>query len=187
MPTPVNQGFPAAAYGGTYDQGPVIVGERGPELASASPSGLLQVQPISQGQAQALAAPQQMPMNQMSMQRNLIGSASRQPGRSRQAATGGTFEVTSYSDPQLVNAPPIQQLQGEVNTPSFQNLDTEFGGERLPSVINLQRFGQLDPSSQEYTQGIYNQGAQVDFRDIIARSLRAAPQGASFGPARYRG
>ena len=86
-----------------------------------------------------------------------------------------------------MNAPPIQQLQGETNTPSFQGLDVGFGGEQLPSVINLQRFGQLDPSSQEYTQGIYNQGAQVDFRDIIARSLRAAPRGASFGPARYRG
>ncbi len=74
-----------------------------------------------------------------------------------------------------------------MNTPSFQGLDVGFGGEQLPSVINLQRFGQLDPSSQEYTQGIYNQGAQVDFRDIIARSLRAAPRGASFGPARYGG
>ena len=190
VPTPFNQlfpqGFPTAAHGGMYDQGPVIVGERGPELAMASPSGLLQVQPITQDQAQGLAAPQQMPQ-QRPMRQNLIGSASRQPGRSRGAATGGTFTTTSYSDPQLVNAPPIQQLQGETDTPSFQNLDTEFGGERLPSVINLQHFGQLDPSSQEYTQGIYNQGAQVDFRDIIARSLRAAPQGASFGPARYAG
>ncbi len=100
------KGFPAAAYGGTYDQGPVIVGEQGPELAMASPSGLLEVQPISQGQAQSLAAPQQMPTRP-----SLIGSAARQPGASRGAATGGTFTTTSYSDPQLVNAPPIQQLQ----------------------------------------------------------------------------
>lgn len=117
-----------------------------------------------------------------------------------QANTGGVFTantdpfltVNQYSPETLGSQPFIQKTRGSMGSTPFGGFgaplsNPSIGVENMPSLINLRDWGNLQPSEKDALEELYNRGLGVDMRDIIERSRRAAPMGASFGPARYGG
>lgn len=117
-----------------------------------------------------------------------------------QANTGGVFTantdpyitVNQYSPETLGSQPFINKTRGTAPSTPFQGFgapltNPSIGVENMPSLINLRDWGNLQSSEKDALEELYNRGLGVDFRDILERSKRAAPMGASFGPARYGG
>lgn len=111
------------------------------------------------------------------------------------AATGGVFRSTANTDPfyifnryapfDLGNQPFIQKIFGRKPSVPWMGhygdlSNPSLGVTNAPSLLNLQTYRDLLPSEKDATANLYDAGLAVDSRDILERSRRAAPFGASF-------
>lgn len=116
----------------------------------------------------------------------------------KRAASGGTYGTgntdptmtfNQYGSGALGNQSFIRRLFGS-GGPSFKGLGAELTNPQIgvtdaPALLNLQNYRDLDVTGKEATEELYNTGLEVDFRDLLERSRRAAPWGKTFAPAGY--
>lgn len=125
--------------------------------------------------------------------------AMRKGMRPKRAASGGTYgganttptvEVTDYGKEALGGQGFISRLFSGRRAPAFRGLGAELSNDKIginnaPSLLNLQAYRNLAPSQKDATAELYESGLDVDMRDILERSQRAAPWGKSFATAGY--
>lgn len=94
--------------------------------------------------------------------------------------TTPTFTYNKYTPEQLGAMPFIQKLFHGAPVTPFQGFgqpisNPQIGVSNVPAMLNLQRYSGLNPTEQDMTQSLYEQGLGLDMRDIMARSAKAAP------------
>lgn len=105
----------------------------------------------------------------------------------------GLTPYIKYDPKTLGSQPFYKKLTGERPSTEFSGwgptklTNEKLGIEDAPTLLNLQSWRDMDVTDREMTEGLYQQGLGVDFRDILERSARGAPIGTSFGLARYGG
>lgn len=119
--------------------------------------------------------------------------------RPQRAATGGTYgganttptiEVTDYGKEALGGQGFISRLFSGRRAPAFRGMGSQLSNPKIginnaPSLLNLQAYKGLTASQRDATGELYEAGLDVDMRDILERSQRAAPWGKSFATAGY--
>ena len=170
--------------------------QRVPEREISNQAGQVYGSPSMQGYNDAADAIVRRAVNMRE-----YGTETPTPGMQpiRRMSGGGTFRVPgfntrTYTPEEFANMPAVRQLTGDLPTPEFQGLGKPlmFGGRELPSLLNLQSWRDMDPTTQQIIAGIYETpedmgGLGMSFADILKRSANATPFGKTFGPASYRG
>lgn len=112
------------------------------------------------------------------------------PGSPNYGIDPTTQTYTQYSPADTGNQPFYRKLTGQIPNAQFQGFGATLSNPSLgitnaPWAINMQNYLRLNPSEQDQTQSLYQQGLGTDFRDQLAQGRASAPFGATMGVTRY--
>lgn len=183
-------GTPSAAVVGDIP-GQITGGE---EIAAALPPkdgrSRFAVAPLSASKDPAeVAARMPMPLARAAIggifgDTNINSNGTGGPGTAPSGAVYSPEAIGSQPAVQAIKNPTVKQprftgFQGGISNPDYGLLD-------LPSAPSAQVLETLLPSQWDSLQSAYEQGAGVDFRDILAQSQAASPVGhGRYGSAHY--